>query len=148
MCFCWVADNVYMITGGVYLCLLLYCVTKLVCCVCTHNNLYLSVEIFVCELHLIANFGSHMQFSRTLWIRTETGRVVAAYCWVCDIIQMMHGSEWTFNRWRTVVSATWKYDDPRLNMSHKGAARVWHVHELPCVICFVVWPTTRILNYM
>jgi len=27
----------------------------------------------------------------------------------------------TFNRWRTVVSATWKYDDPRLNMSHEGA---------------------------
>jgi len=33
----------------------------------------------------------------------------------------------TINRWRTVVSATWKYDDPRLNMSHEGAARVWHV---------------------
>jgi len=28
----------------------------------------------------------------------------------------------TFNIWRTVVSATWKYDDPRLNMSHEGAA--------------------------
>jgi len=26
----------------------------------------------------------------------------------------------TVNRWRTVVSATWKYDDPRLNMSHEG----------------------------
>ena len=23
------------------------------------------------------------------------------------------------NRWRTVVSGTWKYDDPRLNMSHE-----------------------------
>ena len=40
----------------------------------------------------------------------------------------------TFNRWRTVVSATWKYDDPRLNMSHEGAARVWHVQ--PRVIIF------------
>jgi len=42
----------------------------------------------------------------------------------------------TFNRWRTVVSATWKYDDPRLNMSHEGAARVWHVQprviKFPC----------------
>ena len=40
----------------------------------------------------------------------------------------------TFNRWRTVVSATWKYDDPRLNMSHEGAARVWHVQ--PRVVIF------------
>ena len=51
-------------------------------------------------------------------------------------------TRYPINRWRTVVSATWKYDDPRLNGSHEGA------HELPCVICFVVWPTTRILNYM
>ena len=42
----------------------------------------------------------------------------------------------TFNSWRTVVSGTWKYDDPRLKMSHEGAL---------CVICFVVWPTARIL---
>jgi len=40
----------------------------------------------------------------------------------------------TFNRWRTVVSATWKYDDPRLNMSHEGAARVWRVQ--PRVVIF------------
>ena len=40
----------------------------------------------------------------------------------------------TVNRWRTVVSATWKYDDPRLNMSHEGAARVWHVQ--PRVVIF------------
>ena len=42
----------------------------------------------------------------------------------------------TFNRWRTVVSATWKYDDPRLNMSHEGAARVWHVQ--PRVVIYQV----------
>ena len=46
------------------------------------------------------------------------------------------------NRWRTVVSGTWKYDDTRLKMSHEGAA-----HERLCVVCFVVWPTTIILNY-
>ena len=40
----------------------------------------------------------------------------------------------TVNRWRTVVSATWKYDDTRLNMSHEGAARVWHVQ--PRVVIF------------
>ena len=27
----------------------------------------------------------------------------------------------TLNRWRVVVSGTWKYDDPRLKMSHEGA---------------------------
>ena len=27
----------------------------------------------------------------------------------------------TFNIWRTVMSGTWKYDDPRLKMSHEGA---------------------------
>ena len=40
----------------------------------------------------------------------------------------------TLNRWRTVVSGTWKYDDPRLNMSHEGAAWVWHVQ--PRVVIF------------
>ena len=42
----------------------------------------------------------------------------------------------TINRWWTVVSATWKYDDPRLNMSHELAARVWHLQPrevlFPC----------------
>ena len=27
----------------------------------------------------------------------------------------------TLNRRRTIVSGTWKYDDPRLKMSHEGA---------------------------
>jgi len=44
--------------------------------------------------------------------------------------------QFTINRWRTVVSGTWKYDDPKLNMSHEGAARVWHVQPrevlFPC----------------
>jgi len=40
----------------------------------------------------------------------------------------------TFNRWRTVVSGTWKYDDPSLNMSHEGAAQVWPVQ--PRVVIF------------
>ena len=39
-----------------------------------------------------------------------------------------------FNRWRTVVSATRKYDNPRLNMSHEGCALVWHVQ--PRVVIF------------
>ena len=48
----------------------------------------------------------------------------------------------TFNRWRTVVSATWKYDDPRLNMSHEGAARVWHVART--TVCHMF---CRLTNY-
>ena len=50
-----------------------------------------------------------------------------------DIIQMMHGSEWTL-----------KYDEPEVENAHEGAARVRHfqppVHyfnaqSLPCIIC-------------
>jgi len=55
----------------------------------------------------------------------------------------------TFNSWRTVVSGIWKYDDPRLKMSHEGV-RVVIIsmsHEWLFVICFVVWPTTRIFYY-
>ena len=48
----------------------------------------------------------------------------------CDIVVL------TVNRWRTVVSATWKYDDPRLNMSHEGAARVWHVQQRVVIFPF------------
>jgi len=40
----------------------------------------------------------------------------------------------TFYIWRTVVSGTWKYDDPRLKMSHSGCALVWHVQ--PRVVIF------------
>ena len=33
----------------------------------------------------------------------------------------IHGHDLvTINRWRTVVSGTWKYDDPRLNVSHEN----------------------------
>ena len=51
----------------------------------------------------------------------------------------------TFNRWWTVVSGTWKYDDPRLNMSHEGTARVWHVQ--PRVILFPC-PTNDCVSYV
>jgi len=51
----------------------------------------------------------------------------------------------TVNRWRTVVSGTWKYDDPRLNMSHEGAARVWHVQ--PRVVLFSC-PTNDCVSYV
>ena len=53
----------------------------------------------------------------------------------------------------TVVSGTWKYDDPRLKMLHEGAAIKFRVviifmsHKRLCVIRFVVWPTTRILQW-
>ena len=51
----------------------------------------------------------------------------------------------TFNRWWTVVSGTWKYDDPRLNMSHEGTARVWHVQ--PRVVLFPC-PTNDCVSYV
>ena len=52
----------------------------------------------------------------------------------------------TFNRWRTVVSATWKYDDPRLSMSHEGAARVWHVQ--PRVVIFPCLTNYELLRWV
>ena len=51
----------------------------------------------------------------------------------------------TINRWRTVVSGTWKYDDPMLNMSHEGATRVWHVQ--PRVVLFPC-PTNDCVSYV
>ena len=53
-----------------------------------------------------------------------------------NVIRLWRHNRLTFNRWRTVVSGTWKYDDPRFNMSHEGAARVWHLQPrkvlFPC----------------
>jgi len=63
---------------------------------------------------------------------------VTLYRW-CTLVSV------TFNRWRTVVSGTWKYDDPRLNMSHEGAARVWHVQ--PRVVLFPC-PTNDCVSYV
>jgi len=54
-------------------------------------------------------------------------------------------SKTTVNRWWTVVSGTWKYDDPRWNMSHEGAARVWHVQ--PRVVLFPC-PTNDCVSYV
>jgi len=62
----------------------------------------------------------------------------------------------TLNRLCTVVSVTLKYDKPEVEnvASHEGAARVRHFqprvhhlsmsHERPCLICFVIWPTTSL----
>jgi len=61
-------------------------------------------------------------------------------CWrCCDVIAI------TVNRWRIVVSGTWKYDDPRLNMSHESAARMWHVQ--PRVVLFPC-PTNNCVSYV
>ena len=54
----------------------------------------------------------------------------------------------TFNRWRTVVSATWKYDDPRLNMSHESAARVWHLQPTEVLFpCPTNYRVSYVLSY-
>ena len=54
----------------------------------------------------------------------------------------------TLNRWRTVVRGTWKDDDSRLNMSHEGAARVWHLQLrevlFPCPTNYCV---SHVLSY-
>ena len=59
-------------------------------------------------------------------------------------------SKKTVNRWRMVVSGTWKYDDPRLYVTQGRSPSVTcstegrpisMSHERLCVICFVVWPT-------
>jgi len=57
----------------------------------------------------------------------------------------IHGHDLVINRWRRVVSGAWKYDDPRLNMSHEGAARVWHVQ--PRVVLFPC-PTNDCVSYV
>jgi len=75
---------------------------------------------------------------------------------------MTHGSKWTlkydepkvenvtpgrspsvtFNRWRTAVSGTWKYDDPGLKMSHSLA---WYFQ--PPVVMFPC-PTNDCVSYV
>ena len=53
-----------------------------------------------------------------------------------------------FNRWRTVVSGTWKYDDPRLNMSHEGAARVWYLQPREVLFpCPTNYRVSYVLSY-
>jgi len=43
------------------------------------------------------------------------------------------------------VSGTWKCS-PSVTFSTEGRP-ISMSHERPCVICFVVWPATKILNY-
>jgi len=79
----------------------------------------------------------------------STGKVPSLWGW----------NNISFNRWCTVVSGTWKYDDPievGRNVTRGRSPSVTFQprvviismsHERLCVICFVVWPTTSILNY-
>jgi len=63
----------------------------------------------------------------------------------------------TLNRRRTEVNEIWKYDEPEVENVTRGrspsvtfSTERRHIsisHERLCVICFVVWPITRILNY-
>jgi len=60
---------------------------------------------------------------------------------------MMNGSEWTL-----------KYDEPEVENVARGRSpsatfsTVGHhipmLHERPCFICFVVWPTTSLKLYI
>jgi len=61
----------------------------------------------------------------------------------CENFRRMANAEidvQTVNRWRTVVSGAWK-------LWRSSVENVtWRRHERLSVICFVVWPTTIILN--
>ena len=69
------------------------------------------------------------------WTWNPTAKALSSY----DLVKNK------FNRWWTVVSGTRKYDDPRLNMSHEGEARVWHVQ--PSVVLFPC-PTNDCASYV
>ena len=60
-------------------------------------------------------------------------------------LQPTDHSHVSFNRWRTVVSGTWKYDDPRLKISHSGCALAWHFQ--PRVVIFPC-PTNDCVSYV
>jgi len=47
----------------------------------------------------------------------------------------------TVNRWRTVMSGAWKYDEPEVEMSHVDVAWVWHFQPSPC-------PTNDCVSYV
>jgi len=86
-------------------------------------------------------------------------------CQTCiHILEIITIRLWTINRWPTVVGGTWKYDEPEVENVTRGCSpsvtflrphvtfstegrHISLSHERLCVICFVVWPTTRILNY-
>jgi len=59
-------------------------------------------------------------------------------------------------RWCTAVSVTFRYDElgrkcrmrPQRECNiFNRVHRIWMLHEQPCFICFVVWPTKQIWNY-
>ena len=96
----------------------------------------------------------------TWWRRGRFAYKMAAMMGVCPVNGTSSASRSLSNGcdvtagWQYIVTLRWrqpgghltddarelvghaKYDDPRLKMSHEGAA-----HERLCVICFVVWPT-------
>ena len=122
-----------------------------------YQSFFICFLVFLFTLYLLVLCGRlSRHWLYQLWAHVKIAlrivrRIVFAFMRVClsrgcNVVQQVGGVDRNFrpgvrqsvafNRWRTVVSATWKYDDPRLNMSHEGAARVWHVQprgERGCV---------------
>ena len=87
------------------------------------------------------------------------------HCWAVRIktiverceVESLLSCSLTVNRWRMVVSRTWKYDEPEVeNVTRERSPSVTfptkdrHIstsHNRLCIICFVVWPITKMLNY-
>ena len=53
---------------------------------------------------------------------------------------MTDGSEWDMKIWLPEVEHVTRGRSPRVTSSTEGSP-ISMSHELPCVICFVVWPT-------
>ena len=72
--------------------------------------------------HIVWNIWNNVSDDRLSWSVGQS--IMLKFTWRRfdqSAKQLVVGQR-TINRWRTVVSGTWKYDDPRLNMSHEGAA--------------------------
>jgi len=90
----------------------------------------LSVPIFV-------------NFNKLMWI-DEHDLTTSLYA---DIIQMMHGSEWTLKYDEPEIENVALELHPRATFSTSGSS-YFNVHSLPCFICFVVWPTNSLKLYI
>ena len=64
------------------------------------------------------NFTNFLHLLPVAWSFSDD----SAVCQSTSVLWMI------FNRWRTVVSGTWKYDDPRLKMLHEGVLRTTVCH--------------------
>ena len=89
-----------------------------------HSSYYVTTSHVICKFDYV-----------------HDGQYPTAWLPVYNNIQMMHGCKWNIQICCPEVDMSSRGRSPSDDISTEGQ-HIWMFHLEPCIICFVVWPTT------